>query len=221
MFQNFRRFLPALILITIGSAGTSAALAQSAPSVNEPLFNDPPVADQGWQGLANVLEALTPSVDTSIPLSPSQITDRIAAMIDDGRSQEALEIIDKRQAQRDASGEFGQDVQLMFLRARALANTGNTEEATLAYLDLTTQYPELPEPWNNLASLYIKQGNLDRAFDALNMALRANPNYTTAKANLAHVHLLKAYDLYRDAEKAGMRAAAAKAQAVQSILEPQ
>lgn len=218
MFQNSRRFLPALVLVACGGLHAPAALAQSA-SVNGPLFNDPPPAEEGWQGLANVLDALTPSVDTSIPMTPSDITNRIAQMLNDGRNQEALEVIEKRQAQREASGEIGQDVQLMFLRARALAANGKTNEAVEAYLAMTTDYPELPEPWNNLASLYIKQQKTDMAYDALQMALRANPNYTTAKANLAQVHLLKAYALYREAESAGMRSAAARAQAVQSILQ--
>ncbi len=221
MFQNFRRFLPAVVLVACNLASAPAVIAQSAPPTQAPLFNDPPKVDQGWQGLAKVLDALTPGVDTSIPLTPSQITDRIAALINEGRAAEALEIIEKRLAQRAASGELGQDVQLLFLKARAQANAGNIAAAQATYLDITTQYPELPEPWNNLASLYLAQGNLDSAFDALTMALRADPNYAMAKSNLAKVHTLKAYDLYRQAEQGGLRAAGRQANALQSFFENQ
>ena len=221
MFQNFRRFLPLLALAACNFAVSPVLLAQTSTPLNEPLFKDRPKQDQGWQGLARVLEALTPGVDTTIPLTASQITDRIAQMINEGRAAEALEVIDKRQAQRNASGEMGQDVQLLFLKGRAQAANGNLEAAQATYLDMTTQYPELPEPWNNLASTYISQGNLDRAQDALAMALRADPKYATAKTNLAQVHLLKAYDLYRQAEQAGVRSAGNQAKALQTILEKQ
>lgn len=219
MFQNFRRFLPAVVLAACSFAGSTAVLAQSAPASNAPLFNDPPRVDQGWQGLAKVLDALTPGIDTSIPLTASQITDRITAMINEGRAAEALEVIEKREAQRTASGELGQDVQLLFLKARAQTATGKVEAAQATYLDMTTRYPELPEPWNNMASLYLAQGHLDQAFDALTMALRADPNYAQAKANLANVHLLKAYDLYRQAEQAGLRTAGRQANTLQSFFE--
>ena len=221
MFQNFRRFLPAIVLAACALAGSPQVLAQSAPKPNEPLFNDPPKVDSGWQGLAKVLDFLTPGVDTSIPMTASQITDRIAQMINEGRAQEALDVIEKRQAQRDASGEVGQDVQLMFLKARAQAASGNMAAAQASYQDMTTKYPELPEPWNNLASLYLAQGNLDSAFDALNMALRADPGYASAKANLAKVHVLKAYDLYQQAEQAGLRSAGNQARALRSVFESQ
>ncbi|MFA5596259.1 MAG: tetratricopeptide repeat protein [Pusillimonas sp.] len=221
MFQNFRRFLPVVVLAACSFAGSPAALAQSTPPTTAPLFNDPPPVDQGWQGLAKLLDALTPGVDTSIPLTPSQITDRIAAMINEGRTAEALDVIEKRQAQRAAGGEPGHDVQLLFLKARAYAETGNTEAAQASYLELTTQYPELPEPWNNLASLYLAQGNLDRAFDALAMSLRADPSYVQAKANMAKVHTLKAYDLYRQAEQAGLRSAGLQANALKAVFENQ
>ena len=219
MFQNFRRMVSALVLTACSVAGSSGVFAQAVSPKNEPLFNAPPKVDQGWQGLARVLEALTPGVDTSIPLTASQITDRITQMINEGRATEALEVIAKREAQRKASGEPGQDVQLMFLKARAHAASGNAAAAQAAYLDMTTQYPELPEPWNNLATLYISQGQLDRAQEALSMALRADPNDVTAKTNLAQVHVLKAYDLYRQAGEAGIRSAARQAKALQSVLE--
>src|SRR5690606_31486258 len=63
------------------------------------LFNDQPAEDGGWKGLARLLEAMTPSIDTQVPLTASQITDRISSMLDQGQNQEALQVIEKRQAQ--------------------------------------------------------------------------------------------------------------------------
>src|SRR5690606_15055768 len=138
-------------------------MARQSLSANEKLFNDEPPPEGGWKGLARLLEAITPSVDTDIPLSPSQITSRISAMIDRGEAHEALQVIDKRAAQLDAQDGLGSDVQLMFLRGRALAALGRQAEAIELYLTMTTLYPELPEPWNNLASEYVKQGKLEMA----------------------------------------------------------
>src|SRR5690606_22713052 len=134
---------------------------------------------------------LEPSVDTSLPLTPSQITDRISAMLDQGRAAEALDIIKKRQAQYAQSADpLGSDVQLAFLHARALAALERHEEAIEAYRDMTARYPELPEPWNNLAAEYVKTGRLDMARQSLEMALQNNPEYREARANLGRVQRL-------------------------------
>ncbi len=187
-------------------------------SANDKLFNDAPPEEKGWKGLAKLLEALTPSVDTEIPLTASQITDRISAMIDQGRSQEALDVIAKRSAQLEAQGSGGADVQLMFLHARALAALGRHDNAIEIYLKMTTQYPELPEPWNNLAAEYVKQGKLDMAQDALNMALSANPHYGAAKANMGQVQLMLAQQSFQDAAQLGVGGSQAKAKAAAGLL---
>ncbi|WP_460873429.1 tetratricopeptide repeat protein [Paralcaligenes ginsengisoli] len=183
------------------------------------LFTEPPKKDGGWQGLANVLEALTPSVDTEIPLTASQITDRISAMLNQGQNQQALDVIEKRIAQEQSGYMLGTDVQLLFLHARALAALGRSNEAITIYQNMTTLYPELPEPWNNLAALYIKQGKLEMARDALQMALTANPNYPTAKANMGQVQLMLARQSFEQAAQLGVSNARSKAVETQSILE--
>src|SRR5690606_18020124 len=99
-----------------------------------------------------------------------QITDRITTMLNQGQNQQALDIIEKRQAQLQAQGALGNDVQLMFLHGRALAALERHNDAIGVYLHMTTVYPELPEPWNNLAAEYVKQGKLNLAYDAIQMA---------------------------------------------------
>ncbi|NYT38689.1 tetratricopeptide repeat protein [Allopusillimonas soli] len=177
--------------------GVTAAIAP-APSTGK-LFEDAPREEGGWKGLARLLEALEPNVDTSIPLTASQITDRISGMLDQGQAHQALDVIEKREAQLKSQGGIGTDVQLMFLHARALSAVGRHDDAVALYLKMTTLYPELPEPWNNLAAEYVRQGKLDMARDALTVALQADPGYATAQANLGEVQLMLAERSFRQA----------------------
>lgn len=212
VLRNLRSPLLAMALL-IGFVIVPGAFAQ------DKLFNDAPKKDGGWQGLANLLEALAPNADTSIPLTPSEITDRIAAMLDQGKNQDALNIIEKREAQRKASGAAGTDVQLLFLKGRALAALNRHDEAIATYRSMTVLFPELPEPWNNLASEYTKQGKLDMARDALQMALTADPNYATARANMGEVQLMLAQRSFHEAATLGSSSAHDKASEIKKVIE--
>jgi tetratricopeptide (TPR) repeat protein len=197
----------AVALIGAGAAlflpNAAAQPVQAIPvQADERLFPEDRPEEKGWKGLAKLLEALEPDVDTSIPLTPSQITDRISSMLDQGRPQEALDIIEKRKAQYAAHPDpLGNDVQLMFLHARALAALDRNEEAIDVYRDMTARYPELPEPWNNLAAEYVKTGRLSMANQALQMALQADPDYRDARVNLGRVQMLMAQESFQAAEQ--------------------
>lgn len=88
------------------------------------------------------------------------------------------------------------DPQLRFLQAVALTNTGKSEEAIAAFRKLIEDYPELPEPYNNLAVIYAGEGQLENARSALELAVRNNPNYALAYENLADVYVRLAYQNY-------------------------
>lgn len=167
-----------------------------------------------------MLDALTPSIDTSIPLTPSQITDRIERMITQGQYDEALRVIAERKAQREAQNAMGADVQLLFLEARALGAAGRHNEAITVYRDMTVQYPELPEPWNNLASEYVRQGKLEMAEQALQTALATNPRYATARLNLGVVQLMLAKQSFDQAARQGASEAAALSSKTTQLLQP-
>lgn len=193
----------ALALLPASNAGAQVPATVQPPS-GQGLFPEERPPEKGWKGLARLLEALEPDVDTSIPLTPSQITDRISLMLDQGRAAEALEVIEKRKAQYAASPDpLGSDVQLMFLNGRALAALGRHEDAIAVYRDMTARYPELPEPWNNLAAEYVKTGRLAMAQQALEMALQANPEYQEARANLGRVLMLLARESLDAAARSG------------------
>jgi len=194
--------------------------SETLPATGSDLFNDPPPIDGGWKGLAKALQALTPSVDTRIPLTPSQITDRIAHMITQGQYDDALRIIEQRKAQRQEQNLMGADVQLMFLEGRALAASGQLEKAIAVYRDMTIQYPELPEPWNNLSAAYTKQNRLDMAENALHTALTINPDYAAARLNLGIVQLISARDSFNQAASLGVSEAGDLAARITQLLQP-
>lgn len=180
-----------------------------------------PPTQKGWQGLAKVLDALTPSIDTSIPPSASQITERISRLLDQGLNEAALQAIDVRKQELAKIKSPGVDVQLLFLEARALSALSRHDEAMAIYQSMTVDYPELPEPWNNLGIEYFRQGQLERAREALQMALMANPNYATAQANLGAVQLQLAQQAFERAAKSGVPGAQEKAKRTSDILSDQ
>lgn len=210
------------LLLAALCAAPAAVLAQAmgggASSPNATLTTiDPIPPGRGWQALANLLESVKPGVDTRLRPAPSQYTDRIEALLNQGDSSAALALIEKRLAERQ--GEHGTDVQLEFQHARALAALGRTQEAIDIYAAMTRQFPELPEPWNNLAALYAEGGDLDLAHDALTMALRADPDYAAAQANLGDLQLLMALRTYRQAESRGTPGAKAKVRELENLLK--
>lgn len=164
--------------------------------------------DGGWQGLADLLKKITPSVNTGIPLTPSQVTDRIAELIDTGHAQDALDMIAKQESARAAKDPVGTDVQLQYQKARALAALGHHDQATALWQSMTENYPELPEPWNALAIEYVRQGQLLMARDALNMALVSDPTFAPALENLGHVQMALAQESFARARAVQARPAA-------------
>jgi len=88
------------------------------------------------------------------------------------------------------------DPQMRFLRGVILTAQGKTADAITTFTRLTEDYPELPEPYNNLAVLYAGQSQFDKARAALEMAIRNNPSYSTAHENLGDVYAKLASQAY-------------------------
>ncbi len=91
------------------------------------------------------------------------------------------------------------DPQMRFIKGVIQRETGKTNEAIATFTKLTEDYPELPEPYNNLAVLYANQGQYDKARAALEMAIRTNPSYSTAHENLGDVYAKLASQAYNKA----------------------
>ena len=95
------------------------------------------------------------------------------------------------------------DVQAKFKRATILARLNRDDDAIEAFTELTQLYPELPEPYNNLAALYAKHGRNEEARVALETAVKANPSYGLAWENLGDLYLRLADASYRRAQTLG------------------
>ena len=80
------------------------------------------------------------------------------------------------------------NAQARFLKGLILGDLGKTNDAIDVLKGLTEDYPELPEPYNNLAVLYASQGRYEAARDALEMAIRSHPDYATAHENLGDIY---------------------------------
>jgi tetratricopeptide (TPR) repeat protein len=76
------------------------------------------------------------------------------------------------------------DPQMRFWQGFIFEQLGQPDMALQVYLDLTREYPELAEPFNNLGVLYAAKGDYPNAKAALDNALRANPNYAAAHENI-------------------------------------
>jgi tetratricopeptide (TPR) repeat protein len=89
----------------------------------------------------------------------------------------------------DASlAKNSKDAQTRFNKGLILADQGKTNEAIAVFTGLTEDYPELPEPYNNLAVLYASQNKYADAKNALEMAIRTHPSYATAHENLGDIY---------------------------------
>lgn len=133
-----------------------------------------------------------------------------------GKASQALERADSYLAKN------ARDPQMRFLRAVALTDTGKTADAITALRQLTEEYPELPEPYNNLAVLYASQNQLDQARTALEMAVRNHPGYGVAHENLGDIYARLAYQAYAKAQPLDGRAAsvAPKMTLLRQLLQP-
>ena len=88
------------------------------------------------------------------------------------------------------------DAQVRFLKGLILTDLGKSAEAIQVFTGITEDYPELPEPYNNLAVLYAAEGKYDAAKNALEMAIRTHPSYATAHENLGDLYARMASQAY-------------------------
>ena len=115
------------------------------------------------------------------------------------------------------------DAQARFLKGLILADQGKTNDAITVFTGLTEDYPELPEPYNNLAVLYASQSKYEAAKNALEMAIRTHPSYATAHENLGDIYAKMASIAYDKALALDSKNAAAqtKLALIQDMIEGQ
>ena len=91
------------------------------------------------------------------------------------------------------------DPQMRFIKGVIQTEAGKPADAIATFTQITQDYPELPEPYNNLAVLYAGQSQFDKARAALEMAIRTNPSYATAHENLGDIYAKLASQAYSKA----------------------
>lgn len=127
------------------------------------------------------------------PLAHADDYTEVNRLIKAGQTAEALNKADQYLIGKP------RDPQMRFIKGVILAETGKVNEAIGTFTKLTEDYPELPEPYNNLAVLYAGQSQFDKARVALEMAIRTNPSYATAHENLGDVYAKMASQSYSKA----------------------
>lgn len=111
-----------------------------------------------------------------------------------------------------------QDPQMRLLVSRILDAQGKPQEAIAALESLTREFPELPEPHNNLAVLYARMGREQDALASLLRAVAARPDYSVALENLGDLYLGMALQAYQQARQSAMPSPGAARKA--DILSP-
>lgn len=119
--------------------------------------------------------------------------DEVSQLLRAGKNSEAASKADSYLAGKP------RDPQMRFLKGVIQRNSGKQADAIVTFTKLTEDYPELPEPYNNLAVLYAGQSQFDKARAALEMAIRTNPSYATAHENLGDIYARLASQAYNKA----------------------
>ena len=117
----------------------------------------------------------------------------VNVLIKNGKLGEALAKADQYLAGKP------RDPQMRFIKGVIQTEAGKPVDAIATFNQITQDYPELPEPYNNLAVLYAGQSQYDKARAALEMAIRTNPSYATAHENLGDVYAKLASQAYSKA----------------------
>ncbi|MET4576281.1 tetratricopeptide (TPR) repeat protein [Ottowia thiooxydans] len=151
-------------------------------------------------------------------LSPLVLADEyteVNRLLNAGQTSEALARADKYIAANP------RDPQMRFVKSQVLQKSGRSSDAESILQQLTQDYPELAEPWNNLAVLHAGRGELEKARAALETAVRQDPKYATALENLGDVQARLASQSYERARQlsSGNRRLGPKIEALDDMLK--
>lgn len=154
--------------------------------------------------IVHLLAALTLSLLLPATATRADEVQEISKLAKQGQNTQALERINAYLAThpKDAQGRF--------LKGVMLAEQNKTADAIKIFTGLTEDFPELPEPYNNLAVLYASQGQFDKAKTALEMAIQTHPSYATAHENLGDIYAKMASQAYDKALQLDKNNAAAQ-----------
>ena len=235
--QTHSLLLTWTVRLLLGISVLSAVACSSTPSVAPAVTGAPPQPYLGGYGptdpprmsvnqnpaTSNTQLAETISVPflsfliiEPDPVVKNAIPTHIEKLTKERKFADAIKAIDA------ALVKSPRNVQLRFLKARLQIELRDQVSAKNTWIEITQQFPELPEPYNNLAALSANQGKWIEARDYLELALKLRPDYVTAQGNLAEVYLRLSELNYQSASKLqpNQREYGLRAKAIKEILNP-
>lgn len=149
---------------------------------------------------------------SAMPLKKNQPeSDKLRQKIEFNAQLLATELKQAKQLQSkgDLQGAFNQvnhylvsnpkDPNGWLLYGISLINQNKLNEAADIFRKLSHLYPDSPEPYNNLAVVYARQGDNDKAVEVLLQAFETNPSYAQVQSNLKTVYSAMATQAYNRA----------------------
>ena len=130
--------------------------------------------------LTSRIALVTLSAVLCLPAAADEFDDS-ARLLQQGRLSEALAQVERYLTAHP------KNARARFLKGVVLTEQQKSDEAIAVFSALIEDYPELPEPHNNLAVLYASRGEYDKARDALERAIENQPSYAIAHENLGDV----------------------------------
>ena len=151
------------------------------------------------------------------PIAKNSVPTDVERLIKARQDKDAVTLINTK------IKENPRNVQIRFVKARLEIEMRQFGEAKKSLIEITQQFPELPEPYNNLAAIAANQGNWIEARDYLELALKLRPTYVIASANLGEIYIRLGAQAYENAAKGALtnqRQYTNRAKALLDVLKP-
>jgi len=140
--------------------------------------------------LLSLFSALAAALLLTVAPAHADEAQEISLLMKQGQRDKALERANNFLATHP------KDAQVRFIKGLILTEQNKAADAIKLFTSITDDYPELPEPYNNLAVLYASQGQYEKAKTALEMAINTHPSYATAHENLGDIYAKMASQAY-------------------------
>lgn len=127
------------------------------------------------------------------PITKNAVPSDVEKLVKARKFEDAIDLINSHLKKTPGN------VQLRFVKARLQIEMRQFTQAKKTLIEITQQFPELPEPYNNLAAIAANQGNWIEARDYLELALKLRPSYAIASANLGEIYIRLGAQAYESA----------------------
>ncbi len=144
---------------------------------------------------AELLETENISLINRVQLFEKQEAASVAKANESGATKQALTQPDS-QPERSTPPAEAID---KFNNGLTLMTQGRPDEAITVYEGLIKVFPQFPQPYNNLASVFASLGNLERAESLLRQGLELDDQYRLLRKNLGSLLIHRASRIYRQA----------------------